>query len=80
VGVATDRQVLRDPRRYDVPITVITCEFPSEMLRELMAKGHSYTAELARVHDAKLVDLPIGHWPQFTKPAELGAALVEALT
>ena len=80
VGVATDRQVLRDPRRYDVPITVITCEFPSEMLRELMAKGHSYTAELAKVHDAKLVDLPTGHWPQFTKPAELGAAIVEALT
>ena len=40
LGVATDRQVLRDPRRYDVPITVITCEFPAEMLRELMAKGH----------------------------------------
>lgn len=80
VGVATDRQVLRDPRRYDVPITVITCEFPSEMLRELMAKGHSYTAELAKVHDAQLVDLPTGHWPQLTKPAELGAAIVEALT
>jgi pimeloyl-ACP methyl ester carboxylesterase len=45
----------------------------------LMAKGHPYTAELARVHDAKLVDLPTGHWPQFTKPAELGAALVKAL-
>ena len=66
--------------RYDVPITVITCEFPSAMLRELMAKGHSYTAELAKVHDAKLVDLPTGHWPQFTKPAQLGAAIVEALT
>jgi pimeloyl-ACP methyl ester carboxylesterase len=79
VRVATDRQVLRDPRRYDVPITVISCEFPSEMLRDLMAKGHSYTAELAKIHDAKLVDLATGHWPQFTKPAELGAAIVEAL-
>jgi pimeloyl-ACP methyl ester carboxylesterase len=71
--------VLRDPRRYDVPITVITCEFPVTMLRELMTKGHAYTAELARVNDARLVDLPTGHWPQFTKPAELGAAIVEAL-
>jgi len=79
VGVATDRQVLRDPHRYDVPITVITCEFPAEMLRELMVKGHSYTAELAKVHDATLVDLPTGHWPQFTKPAELGEAIVQAL-
>jgi pimeloyl-ACP methyl ester carboxylesterase len=78
-GVATDRQVLRDPRRYDVPITVITCEFPSETLRELMAQGHAYTAELARVRDAEIVDLPTGHWPQLTKPTELGAAIVEAL-
>jgi pimeloyl-ACP methyl ester carboxylesterase len=77
--VATDRQVLRDPRRYDVPITVITCEFPSEMLRDLMAQGHPYTAELARVRDAAIVDLPTGHWPQLTKPAELGAAIVNAL-
>jgi pimeloyl-ACP methyl ester carboxylesterase len=79
VGVATDRQVLRDPRRYDVPITVISCEFPAQMLREFMAKDHPFTAELAKVRDAKLVDLPTGHWPQFTKPAELGAAIVEAL-
>jgi pimeloyl-ACP methyl ester carboxylesterase len=79
VGVATDHQVLRDPRRYDVPITVITCEFPSEVLRELMEKGHPYTAELAKVHDATIVDLPTGHWPQFTKPTELGAAIVKAL-
>ena len=74
-GVATDRQVLRDPRRYDVPVTVITCEFPAEMLRELMAQDHPYTAELARVHDALFVDLPTGHWPQFARPAELGAAM-----
>ncbi len=78
-AVATDRQVLRDPRRYDVPITVITCEFPSAKLREWMAKGHPYLAELAAVRNARLVDLPTGHWPQFTRPAELGAAIVEAL-
>jgi pimeloyl-ACP methyl ester carboxylesterase len=79
VGVAKDHQVLHDPRRYDVPITVITCEFPAEMLRDLMAKDHWYTAELARVHDVTFVDLPTGHWPMFTKPAELRTALVAAL-
>jgi hypothetical protein len=25
------------------------------------------------------VDLPTGHWPQFTKPAELGAAILAAV-
>lgn len=80
VAVATDRQVLRDPRRYEVPVTVITCEFPSAMLRDFMNQGHPYTAELAKIRDATIVDLPTGHWPQLTKPAELGAAIVEALT
>jgi pimeloyl-ACP methyl ester carboxylesterase len=79
VRVATDRQVLRDPRRYDVPITVISCEFPTQMLKEFMANDHPFTAELAKIRDATLVDLPTGHWPQFTKPDELGAAIVEAL-
>ena len=49
------------------------------MMRELMAKDHPYLAELAGVRDATLVDLPTGHWPQFTKPAELGAAIAAAL-
>lgn len=39
VGVATDPQRLEDPRRYDVPATVIACEFSSTMLREFMDQG-----------------------------------------
>ena len=44
--VATDKQVLTDSRRYDVPVTVIACEFPARMLRAWMEEGHPYTAEL----------------------------------
>ncbi len=77
--VAADRQVLGDPRRFDVPATVICCEFPAEMMRELMAKGHPYVAELARLTDYELVDLPTGHWPQFTKPRELASAILAAV-
>jgi pimeloyl-ACP methyl ester carboxylesterase len=79
LGVATEPQVLHDPRRYDVPLTVIACEFPAEMLRGLIAGDDPYTAELARIRDVTIVDLPTGHWPQFTKPVELGAAIVAAL-
>lgn len=79
VGVATDRQSLHDARRYDVPVTVISCEFPSAMLKELIATGHEYAAELAKVRDVTFVDLPTGHWPQLTTPAALGAVLVDAL-
>ena len=60
-------QVLTDPRRYDVPVTVIACEFPSAMLREWMDKD-TLTPQNSRIHSVELVDLPTGHWPQFTGP------------
>ena len=78
-GVALDRQRLNDERRYDVPATVIACEFPSSMLTEMIAGGHPYVAELGRVRDVDYADLPTGHWPQFTRPAELGAAILAAV-
>jgi pimeloyl-ACP methyl ester carboxylesterase len=78
-AVAFDRQDLSDERRYDVPVTVITCTFPSEALREAIASGAVFTAELAKMRDYEIVDLPTGHWPQFTRPTELAEALVNAL-
>jgi pimeloyl-ACP methyl ester carboxylesterase len=78
-GVAQDQQRLHDVRRYDVPATVIACEFPSSLLTEWIDAGHPYVAELARINDVEFVDLPTGHWPQFTKPAELGAAILAAV-
>lgn len=78
-GVAYDQQHLHDERRYDVPATVIACEFPSAMLREWIAAGHPFVAELARVRNVEYVDLPTGHWPQFTRPAELSQAILAAV-
>ncbi|WP_157155535.1 alpha/beta fold hydrolase [Diaminobutyricimonas sp. LJ205] len=77
--VASDKQQLSDERRFDVPSTIIACEFPSSMLTEMIAGGHPYTAELARLKNVQYVDLPTGHWPQFTKPAELGEAILAAV-
>ncbi len=78
-GVARDVQVLSDPRRYDVPVTVIACEFTADQLREWMTAGIPYVAELSRMTDVELVDLPTGHWPQFTRPNELAAAILAAV-
>jgi pimeloyl-ACP methyl ester carboxylesterase len=78
-GVASDPQRLSDERRYDIPATVISCEFPSEMLRQFVDGGHPYTRELAKLRDVAYVDLPTGHWPQLTKPAELAEAIVAAV-
>ena len=77
--VATDPQRLMDERRYDVPVTVIACEYPSSLYEELIAKDSPYTRELARVRDRELVDLPTGHWPQLTRPAELADAILAAV-
>jgi pimeloyl-ACP methyl ester carboxylesterase len=78
-GVARDPQELHDERRYHVPITVICCEFPSAMLQEWIAGGHPAMAELAAIDDVTTIDLPTGHWPQFTRPQDLGQAILAAL-
>lgn len=77
--VAAERQVLSDPRRYDVPVTVITCEMTEATLRELVGKAHPYVAELAAVKNFEIVELPTGHWPMLSKPAELAALIAAAL-
>ena len=78
-GVAYGKQQLHDEGRYDVPATVIACEFPSAMIREWVAAGHPFVSELAKVHDVEYIDLPTGHWPQFTKPEQLAQAILAAV-
>jgi pimeloyl-ACP methyl ester carboxylesterase len=78
-AVASDPQVLTNEGRYEVPATVIACEFSSEQLKGWIAKGEPALAELASMRDVEYIDLPTGHWPQFTKPAELGQAILTAV-
>lgn len=77
--VTRDLQQLGDERRYDVPVTVICCEFSSDQLRKWLADGVPFFAELAEVKNVTLIDLPTGHWPQFTRPRELAAAILDAV-
>jgi hypothetical protein len=35
--------------------------------------------EFTRIKDVEYVDLPTGHWPQFTKPGELAALILESI-
>jgi pimeloyl-ACP methyl ester carboxylesterase len=77
--VTSDPQRLSDERRYDVPVTVIACEFPSAMFREWIEQGHPAARELAKIRDVGFIDLPTGHWPQFTRPADLGQAILASV-
>ena len=77
--VTRDPQRLVDERRYDVPVTLIACEFSSATLREWMERGHPYVRELAKIRDVDYLDLPTGHWPQFTRPGELGEVILASV-
>ena len=75
--VLTDVLSLTDPRRYDIPVTVICPEFSAEQLRSWITDGEDAVAEFGKIQDVSFVGLPTGHWPQFSRPAEL-AELINA--
>lgn len=77
--VTSDAARLTDGRRYDIPCTAISCTLPREVFERLMAEGHPYVAEFARMKRRRIVELPTGHWPQFSRPIELGEAIAAAL-
>ena len=62
-----------------MPVTVIACEFTSEQLRKWIEGGHPYVRELAKIREVSYIDLPTGHWPQFTRPRELGSAILASV-
>jgi hypothetical protein len=79
VGVATAAIELHDEHRHDVPVTMICTSYTTAQYKELIAENHPWVSELAAFRDITWVDLDTGHWPQFTKPRELGEAIAEAL-
>ncbi len=61
-----------------MPVTVIATEFSSETLRTWIAQGAHPVREFTQIRAVDYVDLPTGHWPQFTRPADLGRAILGA--
>jgi pimeloyl-ACP methyl ester carboxylesterase len=66
---------LRDDRRYDVPVTVICPEFSPGQAKEWIDGGE--VPELGRAHSVEYVNIDSGHWPMFSRPAELARLLVD---
>ena len=77
--VTTGRQTLSDERRYDVPVTMVCPEYTSAMVREWVARGAGPLSELPKLKHVDYLDLPTGHWPQFTRPDDLATAIVSAI-
>jgi pimeloyl-ACP methyl ester carboxylesterase len=56
-----------------VPRTAICCTFPLDAVRAMIESGNPFFGGL---RDATLVALPTGHWPMFSEPDALTAALI----
>jgi pimeloyl-ACP methyl ester carboxylesterase len=63
----------RDQRRFEVPVTVVCPEFSAAQARSWVDEGE--VPELARGRSVDYVDINSGHWPMFSRPADLGELL-----
>ncbi len=69
---------LTNDARRDVPSTIIACSYPSTVMMQMAHDGHPMMAEVATLRDLELIDLPTGHWPMWSRPADLAAAISDA--
>ena len=77
--VLTDVVRMTDERRYTVPVTVICPEFSGATLRGWIDSGAGPVQEFTKIHDVTYVDVPTGHWPQFSRPEELARAILVSI-
>jgi pimeloyl-ACP methyl ester carboxylesterase len=77
--VPTDPLHLQDERRRLVPVTMLTGTVPADDIRGYIAAAPDWAAELAAVKDLEIIELHSGHWPQFSKPDALAAAILSAV-
>lgn len=66
---------LTNDARFDVPATFVCCSLPSSQVLELVKAGHPMFAEVANLKSVEYVDLPTGHWPMWSRPADLAHIL-----
>ncbi|WP_242892846.1 alpha/beta fold hydrolase [Actinomadura litoris] len=72
---ATVTQPLEGPLP-DVPRTLVACTFTVEDVRRMAASGNPVFA-MMEGPGWSYRELPTGHWPMFSRPAELAALLAE---
>jgi pimeloyl-ACP methyl ester carboxylesterase len=78
-GVAQEPTRLDNEARFAVPVTIIACQFPAALVHQAIGNEREWAAEVAGMQHLELVELPTGHWPQFTRPAELARSIRAAI-
>lgn len=67
---------LTNDARLHVPTTLVCCSISSEMIQELVTAGHPMFSEVGRLTRVTFLDLPTGHWPMWSRPADLAQVIV----
>jgi pimeloyl-ACP methyl ester carboxylesterase len=73
-GTYTQPISLANPERTARPHLLISCSYPLDQVRAMIAGGHPWFAELAGPQWS-FAELPTSHWPMFSAPAGLADAL-----
>ena len=76
----TYTQPLRLQKRADgaPTTTLIANSFPLAKVREMIASGHPWFRDLGGP-EWRLLELPTGHWPMFSRPDDLAEVLLSLL-
>lgn len=69
---------LTNDDRCSVPTTLVCCSIPSEQVLELAEGGHPMFAEVSRLDNIDVIDLPTGHWPMWSCPNALAEVISNA--
>jgi hypothetical protein len=77
-GALREAVTLRDDRRLDVPGTVVCTAFSAADYRSYAEDGAPFLAGLREHRALTLVDLPTGHWPMWSRPADLADIIATA--
>jgi pimeloyl-ACP methyl ester carboxylesterase len=78
-GVAHEPTQLDNEARFAVPATIIACQFPAALVQQAIGNARDWAAEVAGMQHLEFIELPTGHWPQLTKPRELGESILAAI-
>ena len=69
---------LTNDARRSVRTTLVCCSIPSAQMLELARSGHAMFAEVANLEHLDVIDLPTGHWPMWSRPADLAQVIQSA--
>lgn len=78
--VPTDPIVLRNPARYQVPVTLLMGGLDAEGVQAELANWGPYADEFRAIRKVEIERIGSGHWPQFSQPEKLSELILRAVS